>query len=240
MSGAPEILALHGNLGSPGDWEALGLPGMRTVDLWDFVGLDFHGFAQALAGPLSEGMERPILAGYSLGGRLALHALALHPERWGGAVVVSAHPGLCCVEDRLARSTSDAVWAERARTWAWEAFLACWNGQALFDGVSEALLARQRALEARREAVATAFERWSLGRQADLRPALRAFAGPVRWITGERDARFTRIGLEMAEVFSDFHLAVVPGCGHRVLEEGTAEVARAIADGLSRRSGVSG
>ncbi|HRQ91092.1 MAG TPA: alpha/beta fold hydrolase [Bacteroidia bacterium] len=228
MNGSPEILALHGNLGSSADWESLGLPGTRTVDLWDFVRLGFREFAGALAVELSDGMERPVLAGYSLGGRLALHALALHPQRWSGAVIVAAHPGLCCVEDRIARRSSDSVWAERARIWAWEEFLASWNGQGLFGEVSEPLLARQRALEARREAVAEAFERWSLGAQEDLRPALGAFAGPVLWISGERDVRFRAVGEEMATVFPDFRHCIVPSCGHRVLDEGGGEVAAAI------------
>ncbi len=233
MSDAPEILALHGNLGSPADWEGLGLPGLRAVDLWEHTGSGFREFAEALAGPLSEGMEKPLLAGYSLGGRLALHALALRPERWGGAVIVSAHPGLCCVEDRLARTASDAIWAERARDWAWEDFLASWNGQPLLGTPAEGLLERQRALESRRAEVAAAFETWSLGRQEDLRRALRVFSGPVLWITGEGDGRYTRIGEGMAEVFSDFRHVVVPGCGHRVLEEGGATVAQAIGGGFA-------
>ncbi len=239
MSGSRDILALHGNLGSPEDWSAAGLPAMRAVDLWDFAELDFHEFAAELAGPLSAGMERPTLVGYSLGGRLALHALALHPQRWGGAVVLAAHPGLRSVEERIARRRSDADWAERARTWPWGEFLADWNGQALFDEASEALLARQHALEARREAVAAAFERWSLGRQADLRPALRAYVGPVRWITGARDGKFTRIAGEMAKVFPDFHHHIVPGRGHRLLESAPEVVPGAIADCLARirRSG---
>ena len=229
MSPGPGILALHGNLGSPADWTALGLPGLRAVDLWDHAGLGFHEFAEALAGQLSEGMARPLLAGYSLGGRLALHALALFPERWSGAVVVAAHPGLCCVEDRLARRSSDAVWAERARSLPWAEFLERWNAQPLFGGPpGEELLARQRTLEARREEVAAAFERWSLAGQEDLRTSLSSFAGPVLWAAGERDSRYVRIGTEMAGVFPDCRLFVAPDCGHRVLEQAPAALAGAV------------
>jgi 2-succinyl-6-hydroxy-2,4-cyclohexadiene-1-carboxylate synthase len=231
MSAEPGILALHGNLGSPEDWMGLGLPGLRAVDLWDHAGLGFSEFAEALAGPLAEGMERPLLAGYSLGGRLALHALALFPERWSGAVVVAAHPGLCCVEDRIARRSSDAVWAERARSLPWAEFLEGWNAQALFGGPpGEGLLARQRVLEARREAVATAFGGWSLAGQGDLRGSLRAFAGPVLWAAGERDSRYVRIAAEMAGVFPDCRLFVAPDCAHRVLEESPAALAGAVRD----------
>lgn len=229
MKGSPGILALHGNLGTTADWHGLGLSGLRSVDLWDHVHLDFHEFAAELAGPLSEGLERPLLAGYSLGGRLALHALALHPERWSGAVIVSAHPGLRCVDDRLARRSSDGVWADRARRLPWRSFLDGWNAQAVFGGPpGPVALAAQETLEPRREAVATAFETWSLGRQADLRRGLGAFAGPVLWAAGETDRRFVAIGEEMAEVFRDFQLLVVAGCGHRVLHEAPASLARAV------------
>lgn len=228
MSDPPAILALHGNLGSPADWEQIGLPGLRAIDLWDHVGLGVAEFAAALAGPLSEGLEKPLLAGYSLGGRLALHALAAFPDRWSGAVIVSAHPGLTCVEDRLARSSSDAVWAGRARELPWSDFLERWNDQPLFGEVSAALRDRQKSLESRRESIATAFETWSLGRQENLRPSLGRFRGPVVWITGGTDERFSRIGAEMAGIFSDFRQVVVPGCGHRVLDEIPSEVGREI------------
>ena len=228
MSSSPAILALHGNLGTSADWALPGHPYIHPIDLWDHVALDFSAFAAALAGPLSVGLGKPVLAGYSLGGRLALHSLAAFPDRWGGAVIISAHPGLCCVEDRLARRTSDAIWAERARTMEWGAFLDQWNAQPLFGEVSPDLRARQATLEPRREANATAYETWSLGRQEDLRSRLGRFTEPVLWINGERDFRFTQIGAEMAGVFPDFRHIVMPGVGHRVLEDGAEEVMRAL------------
>ena len=39
------FLALHGNLGSTGDWESLGLPGLQAVDLWDHSALSYFEFA---------------------------------------------------------------------------------------------------------------------------------------------------------------------------------------------------
>lgn len=224
----PPLLALHGNLGTPADWDLPGGPDIRPIDLWDHVDLDFNDFAAALAGPLSDGLEKPILAGYSLGGRLALHALAAFPDRWSGAVIVSAHPGLCCIEDRIARRSSDAIWAERARELPWSEFVDRWNAQPVFGEVSNELRQRQLSLESQREAIARAFEIWSLGRQDDLRNRLGRFAGPVVWITGENDARFTRLGAEMAAVFPDFRHVVVPGAGHRVLEDAAEVVVRVV------------
>lgn len=218
MNEPTPILALHGNLGSTADWERVDVAGLRAVDLWDHSEMGFHEFAEALAGSLSVGMEKPILAGYSLGGRLALHALAAFPERWSGAVILAAHPGLSCVEDRLARRSSDSIWARWARELPWEEFLDRWNAQPLFGKPSGELLGRQMALESRREAVAAALEMWSLGRQEDLRASLGRFSGPILWLTGEKDGRFTRLGEEMAATYPAIRQVVVPDIDHRVLE----------------------
>ena len=221
MSQRP-VLALHGNVGSASDWTEMGLSGLSAVDLWEHSSLSFFEMGHELATSLSAGMEKPLIAGYSLGGRLALHAMAIHPQRWGGAIIASSHPGLECVEDRLARRVSDEIWAGKARELSWEEFLEAWNGQGvLADGDAGA---RQVELEKRRSEIAMAFETWSLGRQENLRKQLRGFAAPVLWIVGEKDAKFRKIGEEMAEVFSDFTLAVIPGTGHRVLGEKSAAV----------------
>lgn len=225
---APSLVALHGNLGTSADWDGLSIPGLRAVDLWEYSSLSFFEFAHELATTLTRGLEKPILAGYSLGGRLALYAMAIHPERWGGAVILSAHPGLCCVEERLARRVSDEIRARDAREMEWTAFLEKWNHQSVLAGPENAISEAQLALESRREAIALAFETWSLGRQEDLRRTLRSFHGPVLWITGENDEKFTRLAEEMAEVFTDFRHEVIPGCGHRIPREKPRELRRVI------------
>lgn len=211
----PEILALHGNVGSAKDWSSLELSTLTAIDLWDWSELSFFEFAHELSTSLSRGMERPILAGYSLGGRLALYAMAIHPERWGGAIIASSHPGLRCVEDRLARVSSDAIWAKRARELPWVEFLSAWNQQPVLAG--ENVGEGQLDLEAARDSIAMAFETWSLGRQEDLRSSLRRFHPPVLWITGEQDLKFSSLAEEMEDVFPSLTRRVIPGVGHRVL-----------------------
>lgn len=214
MSGR-SILALHGNLGSPNDWESLDLPDLKAVDLLEHSQLDYFEMGHLLATELSEGMETPIIAGYSLGGRLALHAMAIHPERWGGAIILSAHPGLKLAEEREERRVSDKAWAVKARELPWEDFLAAWNAQGVL--ADSPIFAGQDALAAKRFEIALAFETWSLGRQENLRSQLRRFHAPVLWITGGNDQKFSALGDEMAEVFPVFERQSIPDLGHRVL-----------------------
>ena len=44
--------------------------------------------------------EKSILLGYSLGGRLALHACVRRPDLWQAVVVAGADPGLESEEDK--------------------------------------------------------------------------------------------------------------------------------------------
>ena len=151
-------------------------------------------------------------------------------------MIVSAHPGLCCVEDRLARRVSDEIWAKDAREMEWKAFLDKWNRQPVLAGPERGNRGAPLALESRRESVALAFENWSLGRQEDLRLSLRSFQAPVLWITGGNDEKFTRLGEEMAGVFTNFRHEVIPGCGHRVLVEKPEAVARLMRETFTDRS----
>lgn len=231
--GNPAIVALHGNLGCAGDWESLRLPNLRAISLWDDAALSLPAFAHKLAHELSDGLERPLLAGYSLGGRLALQAMAGDPERWSGAIILSAHPGLGSAEEKLARRISDSAWARDAREMSWHAFLEKWNRQAVF-GEEAKITSEQLALESQRESIALAFENWSLGQQEDLGEKLRNFAAPVLWITGSEDGKFTTLAAEMQDVFPKWEHRIVSGVGHRLLSGEGTRLSGMICDFLGR------
>ena len=93
-----------------------------------------------------------------------------------------------------------------------------------------------RALEPKRERIAAAFDRWSLGRQEDLLPGLAEVTIPVLWINGALDEKFSRIGAAACEVLPGGEHAVVEGCGHRVPWEAPGEFSKLIMQFLSRHS----
>ncbi|NNE93675.1 MAG: alpha/beta fold hydrolase [Verrucomicrobiales bacterium] len=217
------IYALHGNLGAPSDWDRIGLDELVARNLWAESDRNFRTWAIDFCTEIPAGSEN-VLVGYSMGGRLTLHALIAAPDLWKRAVIVSAHPGLECPEDRLARRSSDQVWAKHARELPWEEFLQKWNAQGVLAGQEPS--AAQRELESRRESVARAFENWSLGAQEDLRERLARISTPVTWVTGERDAKFSALAAEMAALMPNGEHVVLPDCGHRVLFEKPEALAR--------------
>ncbi len=230
-------IALHGNLGSVADWRngAFFQGPTETIDLWSEAGskLGLVEWAEDFCERFRQRGEdeKAWLAGYSLGGRLALHALLAAPELWWGAVIVSAHPGLSDASERRARLIRDREWADRARHSPWVDFLDEWNAQPVFGGdPSPEVRQRQLALEHRREAVARGFETWSLGCQEDLCPWLASCALPVLWVSGAEDEKFTRIAAETAAVMPRGVHCSIANCGHRVLDLASAELTDAIGD----------
>jgi 2-succinyl-6-hydroxy-2,4-cyclohexadiene-1-carboxylate synthase len=211
----PGYLALHGMLGEASDWEVL--PDVSGLDLWAWdCGLD------------GVEIDAEVVVGYSMGGRLALHAL----DQVKAAVIVSAHTGLAAGQD--ARLEHDLRWAEKARTMAWAEFLAEWPAQEVFSGGG--FEPDRSGLEPRREQIAAAFDRWSLGRQADLLPGLAEVTIPVLWVNGARDERFAQIGAAACEALPRGEHVIVEDCGHRVPWEAPEKFSDLIMQFLSRHS----
>lgn len=237
-AGLAECWCLHGAVGAVSDWRnfasllASEKTGSRAVDLWRFLeagAMPANDFARAFnaeaAAEPSRGAGR-FLLGYSMGGRLALHALLEHEQPWQAAVIVSAHPGLENPAEREARRGSDAAWAARALTSAWPDFLTAWNGQAVLGGPSIRSAEADARLALRRGEIARSFVDWSLGAQQPLWERLAEIRVPVLWVAGENDEKFRALAERAAALIPQCRLALAPGCGHRVPWEAEAWLAR--------------
>lgn len=222
--GEPIVWCLHGAVGEPNDWEDLRgrlVGSSEAIDLHRFLDegdCSFDAFAEQLCVEAKQGSQRPVLLGYSLGGRLALHALAHDPDCWRGAIVVSAHPGIPGgdQEGRIARMAQDAEWAAMLLAGNWSAFLDRWNRQPVLQGELDLPWGDRAGLERRQVAVARSFVNWSLGRQEDHRGCFRQWELPVQWVVGERDEKFAALGREAVSLLPRAQLAVAENCGHRV------------------------
>lgn len=244
-SAGRSLWCLHGALGEAADWRGLAAAmaelevAVRSVDLWRFLaccpmGLPAFGRAlneEARAGGGGGG----VLLGYSMGGRLALHALLdERPHPWRAAVIVSAHPGLEAEEQRAQRRAADAGWAAKTLRCDWRRLLDEWNSQPVLAG---GVAVDRGGLEARRKEVARSFVDWSLGAQQALWSRLGEIRVPVLWVAGERDGRFRELAERAVALLPDGRLWTAAGAGHRVPWEAAEAFGARVAEFLEQRCG---
>ncbi|MFK7910363.1 MAG: alpha/beta fold hydrolase [Akkermansiaceae bacterium] len=223
------IWALHGAVGSSADWRDFAQQmrashgEVRRLDLWRFLDccpMPLEKFGDTLAEEIVRVDPEPVLLGYSMGGRLALHALLARPDLWKAAVIVSAHPGLETESERASRREKDAEWSALALKSEWGDFLNQWNTQGVLAG-SE--MPDRTPLKDRRASIARSFIDWSLGEQENLSARLQEISCPALWMTGEHDKKFTTIAQSAVARLQNGHHRVIAGCGHRVTWEKPAE-----------------
>jgi 2-succinyl-6-hydroxy-2,4-cyclohexadiene-1-carboxylate synthase len=180
---------------------------------------------------------RLTLVGYSMGGRIALHAaLALGP-RIDRLVLIGASPGIAEAAEREARRADDDALADEIEDLDIEAFARRWAQTPVLAEQPPAVLAAVHVdrLRNRPAGLARALRGLGTGALPSLWDRLGEIAVPVALITGERDAKFRAIAGEMAAAVPDASVVVVPGAGHAVHLEVPDAVAGVISAGLARR-----
>lgn len=189
------ITALHGFLGLPSDWNFLREAGFE-VETPELNGIPRSG---------------DTLLGYSLGGRMALHALMGGAE-YRRAVIVSANLGIEGDDARRSRQRADEHWARRFETQPWEPLMRDWNAQPLFGGYP--MLRNEHD-----------FDRATLAHQLrDLSPAalppvaarVASVNIPILWIAGERDEKYISEAERAVSLLPNAESWICPGAAHRV------------------------
>jgi 2-succinyl-6-hydroxy-2,4-cyclohexadiene-1-carboxylate synthase len=177
------IRTLSGFLGLPSDW--------------DFLPWPHAPYDGTLAAD-------DVLAGYSMGGRLALRVL--ESQRAAKAVIVSA--GLNAPDEERVRR--DEAWARRFESEPWPSLMLDWNAQPVFGG---------HVVERREED----YDRAELARMLrELSPAvlppprLESIETPILWIAGARDAKYVDVARRAVARLPHAQLWICPEAGHRV------------------------
>ena len=171
------------------------------------------------------------LAGYSMGGRIALHsAFVLGPAVVTRLVLVGASPGIADPAERAARRAADEALADRIETLAIEDFAREWGSQPLFAGQPARVAAGAHADRLRNTpaGLAAALRGLGTGVMEPLWEQLPSLQIPVTLIVGERDEKFRAIAARMAERLPNAHVAVIPGAGHAAQLEAPGAVADAM------------
>jgi len=165
---------------------------------------------------IAEAGEGAVLVGYSLGGRLALHAALREPDRYRALVTVGTSAGIEDVAERTARLQADeklAAWMEIASI---ADIVTIWERQPLFADQSDALIAEQRPGRLAQDPAALASVLRTAG-QGTLEPVWRELHRlelPVLALAGARDERYSAAAQRMADAVPDGRAAIVPDAGH--------------------------
>jgi 2-succinyl-6-hydroxy-2,4-cyclohexadiene-1-carboxylate synthase len=177
--------------------------------------------------------ERFTLVGYSMGGRIALHAalaVALG-DRIEQLVLIGASPGLADPDERVARRADDERLAGEIERSSIEEFAARWAQTPVLAGQPPEVLAAVHAdrLRNRPAGLARALRGLGTGALPSLWDRLGDIATPVALVVGERDEKFEAIATRMVAALANAEVIVVPGAGHAVHLEAAGAVAAVIA-----------
>ena len=250
----PDVLCLHGFMGSAADWQdvataigdralciALDLPGHGgSLDLTPEA-YTMEGTARAVIRTLDElEARRPVIVGYSMGGRLALYLALRYPERCTGLFLESASPGLGSAGEREARRDADEQKAKLLESGDFENFLRDWYRQPLFAPLAREERLLRRTIEARRRndpsELARSLRGMGTGSQPSLWDDLEGLTVPALAVAGELDGKYAGISSRMASISPKVEPVVVPGVGHNAHDEAPAEYVALLGRFLNRLS----
>jgi 2-succinyl-6-hydroxy-2,4-cyclohexadiene-1-carboxylate synthase len=228
------VVLLHGFTGCSESWQSIskGLSDSWRVILPDLLG---HGqssapdnpalyrmeaAAESLALLINQSADEPVhLAGYSMGGRLALYFALFYPELVRSVVLESASPGLATEAERTARCAADNALADAILFEGIESFVARWEALPLFASqlsLSQDLLQQQRRIRLanRPTGLAGSLRGLGTGVQPSLWDRIGRLTCPVLLIVGEWDTKFLEINRRMIQSIPNASLTIIPQAGH--------------------------
>jgi 2-succinyl-6-hydroxy-2,4-cyclohexadiene-1-carboxylate synthase len=216
------VVLVHGFTQTARSWDDL-IPELSHD--FEVVAVDApgHGRASDVHADLVDGAARLAAAGgratyvgYSMGGRLCLHAALDFPDAVHGLVLISATGGIDDVGEREARRAADEALADRIESIGVAAFVDEWLAQPLFASLPPAAQGRAERLHNTAAGLASSLRLAGTGTQAPLWDRLTDLRIPTLVVAGALDGKFVALGERLAATIPGADLAVVDGAGHTV------------------------
>jgi 2-succinyl-6-hydroxy-2,4-cyclohexadiene-1-carboxylate synthase len=241
MSVPPTLVLLHGFTNTGASWR----PVIQAVgERYRAIAPDIRGHGSAsdkspisLDAVLQDITElapgRFTLAGYSMGGRIALQAAIAFPDRIERLVLLGASPGLADPAERTARREADEKLAEEIERSDIESFARGWAQTPILSALPATLAQQVHEDRLRNTPAGLAAALRGLGTAAlpSLWNRLGEVSIPVTLASGERDAKFAAIAREMAQRLPRAEIRTVPDAGHAAHIEQPAAIAGILTDG---------
>jgi 2-succinyl-6-hydroxy-2,4-cyclohexadiene-1-carboxylate synthase len=254
------LLLLHGFTGTHRTWDDLveRLAEKHFLMLLDLPGHGRSGTSPSRAkmglGPTSDtvadlvrlnmgdgGGRKPVILGYSLGGRVALDLACGHQELLSGLILEGASPGIERDEEREERRAKDDALADEIERRGLEWFVDYWQDTPLFatqkdlpprdfEGI------RRDRLSNSARGLAMSLRGAGTGEMVPLWDKLENLRIPVLFVVGERDRRYAQTGEAMRRRIPRSVVAEVEAAGHCVHVERPEEFADLVERFLEDRS----
>jgi 2-succinyl-6-hydroxy-2,4-cyclohexadiene-1-carboxylate synthase len=223
------LVFLHGFAGTARAWDAV----IAALGGTPYLAPDLRGHGDsASARPVSfDGCVQDVLeaapprftlAGYSLGGRVALHVALAAPERVERLVLIATSAGIADPGERAERRAADAALAARTESGTIQQFADAWAAQPLFAGTPERAESRWRQDILRNDphGLAAALRGLGAGAMTPLWDRLGELTMPADVVVGARDQKYRGLGERLtAGLAGPATLHVVPGAGHGLPRE---------------------
>lgn len=182
--------------------------------------------------------DRPdpqVLVGYSMGGRLALHATLAHPDRVGALVLISATAGVEDPDERRRRRAGDEGLARRLEQVGLDTFLSEWVAMPMFSGLPHWARFDQERRTNTVEGLAASLRRAGTGSMTPLWDRLAEITCPVLLLTGREDSAYTAVAARLQSRFGGPTRRVeVAGAGHAVHLEAPGKVIDEVVGAVDR------
>jgi len=221
------MVLLHGFAGSGASWDAV--RAAAGGEAYPALAPDLHGpdFDATVAQVLAVAPAEFGLAGYSMGGRIALHVALAAPQRIRRLILVAATAGIEDPDERATRLAADEALAQGLERDGIAAFATTWTTQPLFANDPPAVRAHQAAEVLAHDAstLAATLGAFSPGRIPAVWDRLAELTMPVDVLAGARDEKYVELARRLAAALPHAQLHLVPGAGHGLLREAPQAVA---------------
>jgi 2-succinyl-6-hydroxy-2,4-cyclohexadiene-1-carboxylate synthase len=217
----PEVVFLPGFMQHADTWSpvAAGVGERYPSKVVEFTTWTFDERLAEIGDATSTG---DVLVGYSMGGRLALHAALRDPDRYAGLVMLGASPGIADAGERRARAAADEELAAWIESQPITAVVERWERNPVFATQAPELVSAQRRGRLRHSPADLARLLRTAGQGAlpPLWHRLGELRMPVLALAGEHDSAYRAIA-ERMRAYADardgrlrIEAALVRGAGH--------------------------
>ena len=239
-TGAPSIALLHGFTQTAACWGPFA-DELSTTHSLVAIDLPGHGGSGEVRANLSQttelvasSIDRSIVIGYSLGGRVALHLALGHPQLVERLVIISATGGLDSEEERRQRRVADESLADHLEDIGVDAFLDEWLSQPMFASLTAQQSFRELRATNAAAGLASSLRLCGTGTQESLWSRLGELTMPVLVIAGANDEKFTHLGHRLVEsIGTNASIQLIDNAGHSAQLENPEGTAAAITKWLS-------